>query len=136
MVRSLAFGELLPLMASYRAVPIDGTIRLDVHGTLDLGASRALLLEIARDAHLKGHGLLVDLRQAHGALSYRDVHDLVGVLTEHPDAFRQRVALLEDYGERFEKAQFFQAYAQERGFEARAFVDEARAVAWLEEGEG
>ena len=123
-------------MASYRTVPLNGTVRLDVHGTLDLGASRELLLDIARDAHLNGRGLLIDLRDALGALSYRDVHNLVGVLVEHPDTFRQRVALLEDHTERFEKAQFFEAYATERGFQVRAFVDEAQAIAWLEQNEG
>lgn len=122
-------------MATYRVVPIDGVLRLTLSGTVDLDASRALLLDIARDAQLQDHGLLIDFRVAEGDMSYRDVHDLIGVLVEHPDSFDRRIALLEDYNERFEKAQFFQAYATERGFKVRAFVNEMAAVAWLEEGE-
>lgn len=118
-------------MASYQAVRLDGVIKLSVDGSLDLGASRGLLRDVAHDAGLRDHCLLVDLRHTSGDLSYRDVHDLVG-LVEHPEAFEYRVALLERYTERFEKAQFFQAYAAERGFEVRAFLDEPAAVAWLE----
>ena len=119
-------------MASYRVIPIDGVVQVEVSGTLDLAASRALLLEIARDAELQGHGLLIDLRVATGQLSYLDIHELVSVLVDHPDQFSQRLALLDRYTERFEKEQFFQAYATERGFRIRAFVDED-AAAWLEE---
>ena len=122
-------------MATYRVVPIDGVLRLTLNGTVDLSASRALLLDIARDAELQSHGLLIDFRVSEGDMTYRDVHELVGVLTEHSDSFTQRIALLEHYSDRFEKAQFFQAYATERGFKIRAFVNEPAAVAWLEEGE-
>ena len=122
-------------MATYRVVPINGVLRLALSGTIDLAASRALLLDIARDAELQGRGLLIDFRISEGDMTYRDVHELIGVLTEHSDSFTQRIALLEHYSDRFEKAQFFQAYATERGFKIRAFVNEMAAVAWLEEGE-
>ena len=119
-------------MVSYEKVPLDGVVRIAVDGTLDLPASQALLLQVARDAELRGCGLLIDLRDATGDLSYRDVYEMVGVLIKHAEAFTHRVAILEDYNERFEKAQFFQAYASECGFSIRAFVDEESAVAWLE----
>ena len=90
---------------------------------------------MAHDAELEGQGLLIDLRDAEGALSYRDVYQMVQVLIENAESFTRRVALLEDYTERFEKAQFFQAYANERGFAVRAFISEPAAVAWLEAGE-
>ena len=122
-------------MASYQVVPIDGVIRLRLSGTIDLAASRSLLLDVARDAQLRSHGLLIDFRVSKGDMSYRDVHDLIAVLVEHAESFTRRIALLEDYTDRFEKAQFFQAYATERGFKIRAFVDEVAAVSWLEEGE-
>ncbi len=121
-------------MASYRVVPIDGVLRLSLTGTIDLDASRSLLLDITRDAQLQGSGLLIDFRVTQGDVSYRDVHELIAVLTEHPQSFTHRIALLEEYTDRFEKAQFFQAYATERGFKIRAFVDEGSAIAWLEEG--
>ncbi len=123
-------------MVSYRTIPLNGITELKVDGTLNLAASRALLLRVAQDAELEGQGLLLDLRGAEGALSYRDVHEMIGVLTENAEAFAHCVAILEDYTERFEKAQFFQAYATERGFAVRAFVKEAAAIAWLEACEG
>lgn len=89
----------------------------------------------SRNAELQSHGLLIDFRVSEGSISYRDVHELISVLTEHSTSFTHRIALLEEYNDRFEKAQFFQAYAAERGFQIRAFVNETAAVAWLEEGE-
>ena len=119
-------------MVSYHTVRLDGITQLKVDGTLDLDASRALLLQVASDVQFRGQGLLIDLRDAEGALSYRDVHEMIGVLIENEASFTHCVALLEDYNERFEKAQFFQAYATERGFAVRAFIKEDAAVAWLE----
>lgn len=121
--------------ASYTVFPIDGVRQMIVKGNLNLEDRRSLMLDIVGDAQLNEHGLLVDLRATSGDLSYRDVHELIHVLTDHPEAFSHRIALLENYTTRFEKAQFFQAYATERGFQVRAFVDEDAAVAWLEEGE-
>ena len=91
-----------------------------------------MLLKIAHDAECESQGLLIDLRDTEGALSYRDVHQMVGVLTENAESFTHCMAILEDYSERFEKAQFFQVYANERGFAIRAFIDENAAIAWLE----
>ena len=120
--------------ATYTAFPINDVWQMTVCGTLDLDGRRALMLDVVHDAELNGHNLLVDMRDVAGDISYRDVHELIHVLVDHPDAFTHRIALLEPYTARFEKAQFFQAYAIERGFEVRAFVDEARAVRWLEGG--
>ncbi len=120
--------------ASYTIYPIDGIRQMTVRGDLDLEGRKALMLDVVHNAELNRHGLLVDLRATEGDVSYRDVHELIHVLVENPDAFTHRVGLLENYTDRFEKAQFFEAYAVERGFQVRAFVEEDRAVAWLEEG--
>lgn len=119
-------------MASYHTVPINDVTEMTVEGDLDLEASREILLDVVRDAGLAGHHLLVDLRGATSALSFRDVYQLVQVLVEHPAAFSGRLALLDTYDKSLEKAQFFQSSASERGFQVRAFVDEDAAVAWLE----
>ena len=120
--------------ATYTVFPINSIWQMTVRGTLDLDSRRALMLDVVHDAELNGHNLLVDMRDAAGDVSYRDVHELIQVLIDHPDAFTHRIGVLEPYTARFEKAQFFQAYAVERGFAVHAFLDEAEAVQWLEEG--
>ena len=120
-------------MASYQIVPIDGFTQTNVEGALDLDASLEVLRGIAADADTRRHNLLIDVRDATATgLSYSDVYRLVGMLAEHPDAFSGRIALLDTFREGFEKIQFFEASATEKGFAVRAFIDEAAAISWLE----
>lgn len=120
-------------MASHKIVPIDGICQTTVQGALDFDATAAILLDIARDSCERGRHLLIDLRSAEAkGLSYVDVYHLVQMLSEHPDAFNGRLALLDLFREGFEKVQFFEASAVEEGFEVHAFLDEDAAVRWLE----
>jgi hypothetical protein len=120
-------------MASYRTLTIDGFTRLTVEGALDLEASRRILLDAVAEAGAAGQDLLIDLRPARSTLSFPDVYRLVRLLVDRPGTFSGRIAVLDDYDERFEKAQFFEFSASEAGLDARAFLDEGEAVAWLEE---
>ena len=123
-------------VASYDTVPIDGFTQTTVEGALDLAGSVAMLRQIAADADAQNRHLLIDLRAATATtLSYADVYRLVGLLAEDPEAFSGRIALLDTFREGFEKLQFFEASATEKGVAVRAFIDESRAVAWLEEAE-
>lgn len=118
---------------TYRIIPIDGFAQTTIEGTLDLNATATILLGIAHENDTAGRHLLVDVRRAEATgLSYTDVYALVGLLSEHPAAFAGRIAFLDTFRAGFEKVQFFEASANEHGFTVRSFLDEAAAVAWLE----
>ncbi len=120
-------------MANFDIVPINGFTQTTVEGALDLEGSAAMLREIATDADSRRRHLLIDLRAATSTgLSYSDVYRLVGMLSDDPVAFSGRIALLDTFREGFEKIQFFEASATEKGFAVRAFLDEDAAVGWLE----
>ena len=119
-------------MTRYRTIPIRDVIVISVDGRLDLEASKELLLDVAKDTELSGRHLLLDIRGTESTHDYREIFQLVQVLLEHPTAFTGRIALLTDYGDRFEKAQFFQAAATDNGFRVRAFFEPEPAVAWLQ----
>lgn len=120
-------------MASYEIIPINGITETTVEGTLNFEGTAAMLRGVAAENADKGKHLLIDLRAAEASgLSYTDVYRLVEMLADHPVAFQGRIALLDTYREGFEKVQFFQASATDRGFEVRAFLDEGAAVGWLE----
>ena len=119
-------------MSSYEIVPIDGFAQTTVEGELDFESTAALLQGIAEASAAQGRHLLIDLRDTEASeLSYTDVYRLVGILSRHPLAFRNRIALLDTYRGGFENVQFFQASATDHGFEVRAFLDEDAAVGWL-----
>ena len=124
-------------MANFDIVPINGFTQTTVEGALDLEGSAAMLRQIATDADSRYKHLLIDLRDATSTgLSYADVYRLVGLLAEDPDAFSGRIALLDTFRDGFEKIQFFEASATEKGYSVRAFLDEAAAIVWLETGAG
>lgn len=124
-------------MARYSIVPINGITRTTVEGALDFDATATVLRAIAAENQVAGRDLLIDLREAQAQqLSYTDVHRLVRLLAEQPDAFRGRIALLDRYRDSFEKTQFFEASAEISGFDVRSFLNEAEAVAWLEHSAG
>ena len=120
-------------MHRFRLVHATDLIELTVTGTLDVERSRDLLLRLAEANAETGLDLLLDLRPADDAgITFRDVYALVEILRDHPDAFRGRLALLDTDRPGFEKVQFFQASATERGFQVRAFLDFEAAVRWLQ----
>ena len=120
-------------MATYTVVPINAITEVNVEGDLDLESCKRLVRSVAREADAIGKNLLVDMRGVDGHFTFADVYRVVQTLTDHRDVFRGRIALLDHYDSEFEKTQFFEASATVRGINARTFVDEAKAVAWLEE---
>lgn len=120
-------------MAQFQIVPINGITRTTVEGALDFDATATVLRAVATENETAGRHLLIDLRAAQAPqLSYSDVCRLVKLLDETPAAFRGRIALLDLYRDSFEKTQFFEASADISGFAVRSFLDEGKAVAWLE----
>ena len=121
-------------MQRFRLVHAADLIELTVAGTLDVERSRALLLQLAETNAETGLDLLLDLRPADGTgITYREIYSLVELLRQHPDAFRGKLAVLDTDQPGFEKVQFFQASATERGFQVRAFLEFEAAVRWLQQ---
>lgn len=118
-------------MVSHTIVPLDGIVEVTIEGTLDLQGGLDILLDITQSASTAGRHILFDLRKMRGALTFRDIYQLVQGLTEHPTSFRGRIALLDKYDEGLEKAQFFEASATEYGFDVRTFIDADSASQWL-----
>ncbi len=120
-------------MPSYHVVPLNAVVEVSVHGELDLESTRELVLGVADTATAAGKNLLIDLRDVRTSMSYPDVYRVVQLVAQHPDVFSGRLALLDTYDNDFDKTQFFEASSVESGLQARAFIDEDRAKAWLEE---
>lgn len=77
-------------------------------------------------------GVLLDLRSAGAALDMGALWHLAASLAASAPALVDRIALLAS-SERMSKARFFELAAHNRGFNAAAFDDHARALAWLKD---
>jgi hypothetical protein len=75
-------------------------------------------------------GVLLDLREVGWALDMGALWHVAASLASSAPRAIDRVALLAST-ERMSNARFFELAAHNRGFNARAFDDHARALAWL-----
>ena len=115
-------------------VKASDVLETTLEGALDFERTRAALEGIALANAETGYDLLIDLRAAEDAgISFPDVYRLVMGLSTHPESFKGRVALLDHYRDGFEKVQFFEAAATEKGYRVRAFADFEKATRWLQE---
>jgi hypothetical protein len=99
---------------------------------VDLETSKQFFLELARrNAPPRQYDLLIDLRQTIGHLSLFEIAELVGVVIEHRDSFRSKIAILTTPGVKFDNAQFGALYAGNRGIRVAAFTDFEETMNWL-----
>jgi hypothetical protein len=117
--------------ANVKVIHAHEFVRARPGGVLDLEASEALLLDIARAAEgLDRVEVLIDTRQAEGQLGAADLWFLADRLAKHRHAFSGKTAVLCPVA-RFDRARFFALLADSKGFDVEAFTSYEEAVAWL-----
>ncbi len=118
--------------------PFKHLIVLDADGTMDLAASKAALqLLVTNPGFESSREVLLDLRGVECELSTADIFD-VAVFMSHTIAAHHvspRIAVLvaeHQHGQlAFNKAQFLELCADNRGLNVRAFEDYKEADGWL-----
>ena len=106
-------------------------VRARPGGVLNIEASEALLLEIAKAAEgLDKAEILIDTRRADGQLGAADLWFLADRLGKHRHAFSGKTAVLCPM-EKFDRARFFALLADSKGFDVEAFTSYEEAMAWL-----
>jgi len=117
--------------ANVKVIHAHEFVRAQPGGVLDLEASEALLLEIAKAADgLDKVEVLIDTRGADGRLGAADLWFLAERLAKHRRAFSGKTAVLCPM-ERFDRARFFALLADSKGFEVEAFTSYEEAMTWL-----
>jgi len=106
-------------------------IRATPQGKLDLAKSKELLLEIAAAAKPSGpHDIIIDLRRAQSVLSTTDLWYLAQELSRMPAIANRKQAVIV-IPERFDRAEFYELCARNRGIRVRAFISFDEAFEWL-----
>ena len=101
-------------------------------GELDLDKSKQTLLKIAslnKPPH--NYDVMIDLRGATPHLYMADITELVQLMIDYRDSFRNKIAILTSRDALFELAKFMELYAQNRGFQVAAFDNFEEAINWL-----
>jgi hypothetical protein len=124
--------------AQIKVFPLKHLIAMDAHGTLDLAASiAALKLLAAAPGFEDSSEVLLDLRDVECEMSTTNIFELAEfmALASTGLAAGRRIAVLVGAHRRghlaFNKAQFLELCADNRGLNVRAFEDPERADEWL-----
>jgi hypothetical protein len=111
-------------------------LRADVHGRLDLLASKQILAELAACASSPEQDILIDVREISvpARLSSVDLFELVQTLRELSLGVLNRIAILRHPRGEFDRARFFEMLAVDSGFQVGVFEDFEAAFRWLHGG--
>jgi hypothetical protein len=106
-------------------------VRARPGGTLDLEASEALLMDIAKaSAGMQDVQVVIDTRHADNALTAGDLWYLADRLGRYRHAFSGKTAVLCPTA-KFDRARFFALVADGKGFDVQAFTSYEEAMTWL-----
>jgi hypothetical protein len=119
-----------------RVITASDFLRANVQDQLDLEASKALLRDLAKavvgcpDRHI-----LVDTRETgKPIMTSSDLYELVQTLRQLGLGVLNRIAILRRLVDTFDRAQFFEMLANDRGMQVGAFDDFETAFEWLQTG--
>jgi hypothetical protein len=101
-------------------------------GELDMASTKRLLLTLAA-ASSEGEEkpMLVDIRKTSSILKKVDVFELASTLIEYGKTFRRKTAILARDDDSFDRANFFELVAKNRGYNVNAFTSFEEAIFWL-----
>lgn len=122
---------------NYKIIQAKDFIKAKPTGEIDLKESKKVLGQIAEMVDAIGdYEILIDVRDAYGAMGQEDLCELVLELGRHREAFRSKIAVIARDDEQFNKAVFVEMCANIDGFAFAAFTDFEAAINWLQSEDG
>ncbi len=120
------------MAARYRVISAKDFIKAQPSGEPDLEQAKQMLIELAMLVRPpEDFDIMLDIRQAHGHLTFSDVYELVMELARHRSSFCNKIAVLARDDYQFGNAKFMELCAQNRGFAVEAFIHFEKAIDWL-----
>ena len=101
-------------------------------GELDMESTKQLLLTLAAASSSgEERPMLIDIRKTSSILKKSDVFELASTLIEYGKTFRRKTAILARDDDSFDRANFFELVARNRGYNVNAFSSFEEAIIWL-----
>ncbi|MCY7421639.1 MAG: hypothetical protein LH478_07850 [Chitinophagaceae bacterium] len=109
-------------------------IKTSPTGELDMASTKELLRTLAAASSAgEEKPMLVDIRNTSSILKKVDVFELASTLIEYGKTFRRKTAILARDDDSFDRANFFELVAKNRGYNVNAFTSFEEAIIWLAE---
>ena len=107
-------------------------IRTTPTGELDMNSTKELLRTLAAAGSTgDDKPMLVDIRKTSSILKKVDVFELASSLIVYGKTFRRKTAILARDDDSFDRANFFELVAKNRGYNVNAFTSFEEAIVWL-----
>lgn len=110
-------------------------LKTTARGELDLKKCKELLNKIVEKAikHNKHH-ILIDIRGTSSPkMGTIELYSLVTEMEKYKDVLNNKMVILDDDDENFNKVEFIEMCAKNRGFSINAVTDYEEAINWLTE---
>ena len=110
-------------------------LKTTARGELDLKKCKELLNKIVEKAikHNKHH-ILIDIRGTSSPkMGTIELYSLVGEMEKYKDVLNNKMVILDDDDENYNKVEFIEMCAKNRGFSINAVTDYEEAINWLTE---
>ncbi len=122
----------LPMQLNIEIVNPTDFIKTTLTGELDINSSKKVLTDIADSSNQNNlRPILIDLRKTTSVLNKVDLFELGTGLMEYGIAYRKKTALLTRDDDSFERANFFELVARNRGYFVKSFTNFEEAIMWL-----
>jgi anti-anti-sigma regulatory factor len=110
-------------------------LKTTARGEFDLTKSKKLLHAIVTKAREhKDHHLLIDIRGTTSPhMGTIDLYNIVIEMEKHKDVLKNKIVVIDDDNETFNKMEFIEMCAKNRGFKINAVTDYEEAIQWLME---
>ena len=110
-------------------------LKTTARGELDLKKCKQLLSKLVEKAieHNKHH-ILIDIRGTSSPkMGTIELYSLVTEMEKYKDVLNNKMVILDDDDENFNKVEFIEMCAKNRGFSINAVTDYEEAINWLTE---
>ena len=110
----------------------DDYIKTTPTGELGMASTKQLLQTLAAASSSgEERPMLVDIRKTSSILKKADVFELASTLIEYGKTFRRKTAILARDDDSYDRSNFFELVARNRGYNVNAFTSFEEAILWL-----
>ena len=120
---------------SIEIVKAQDFLKTTTRGELDLKKCKELLNKIVEKAiQHDNHHILIDIRGTSSPkMGTIELYSLVAEMEKYKDVLNNKMVILDDDDENFNKVEFIEMCAKNRGFAINAVTDYEEAINWLTE---
>lgn len=121
------------MLVSVEIINAKDFLKTSARGELDLAKSKKLLATLVEKARKhRDHHIMIDIRGTTSPhMGTIELYNLVIEMEKFKDILKNKIVVIDDDDENFNKMEFIEMCAKNRGFKINVVTDYEEAVDWL-----